>query len=122
MIIKGIFNRTFQNYSSAIMLHGIRDLCQDKTLQVQNQKDKGGLPRDKISSWLNESKVYGPWYKFLKSKMKPKSFDCNLTRALLKLGFGKSGTSGRYVNWIIPDALSALKSEEALMTVEKPSS
>ena len=54
--------------------------------------------------------------------MKPKSFDCNLTRALLKLGFGKSGTSGRYVNWIIPDALWAYKSEEALMTVEKPSS
>ena len=104
LMYKGIFNRTLQNYSSAIMLHGIRDLCQDPIIQESNFKEKG-LSKDKISIWLETSRLYGPWFKFLKNHMKSKSFDSNLTRALLKLNFGKHGTSGRYVHWIIPEIL-----------------
>jgi hypothetical protein len=39
----------------------------------------------------------------MQSNMKQKSVDSNLTRALLKVGFGKRGSSGRYVLWIMPE-------------------
>jgi len=82
-------------------LHGIRDLCKDETLQALSRNDRG-LPREKISNWLFDSPIYGPWYKFMKNNMKPKSFDQNLNRALVKLRFAKRGTCGRYVHWLLP--------------------
>ena len=97
---KGEWQRSTQLIGSSICYHAVRDAARDAG--IQEEAVDVGVSRTSIMSWIETSDRYSEWVKQMLSKMEARSYQAAITKSLLKAGFTRTGTSGRYIKWLLP--------------------
>ena len=96
------FERRHSIMSTNILQYAVTDVSKD--VHIQNvSKEEGGVPRSIIMDWISNNEKYSKYVSALLTKVEIKSYQQNLSRALIKGGFTRLGTTGRHVKWIAPD-------------------
>jgi len=93
--------RKHQMMSSAITLKAVLDAAKDP--QIRKQSEGGGISRMDIIDWVINSQKYKKWAEQLLNKLEFKSYQANMTKALMKADFARVGSTGRHVKWKLPD-------------------
>ena len=102
------WERRHQLIGSTIALKAVRDSGMDP--DIQSLALGGGVSRSEIMSWIETtSDKYSEWVQQMHTKMEARSYQAAVTKSLLKAGFTRTGTSGRYVKWLLPDDIPILK-------------
>ena len=96
-----IFERKHSMMSSCIMYHAVQDVKKSRQLQ-KISKDENGMSRAQIMDWIGDRSVYKEWSVKILTQLEMKSYKSNLSKALLKAGFTRKGTTGRHVKWMFP--------------------
>ena len=79
-------------------------LAAGRSSDIQTKaKEKGGASRMEIMEWILHDETFGKWRTLMLTKLETKSYQASITKALMKAGFERTGTSGRYIKWILPD-------------------
>lgn len=94
--------------SSHIMAYAVQDVVKNKELQ-QLCKTENGVSRSKIMKWIENNKLYATWVEKVLTTLEMKSYQSNLSKALIKAGFTRLGTTGRHVKWLFPPMKTARK-------------
>jgi hypothetical protein len=69
---------------------------------IQAEAKVAGVARSRIIQWIEESPRYSKWVEKILTKMEARSYQAAVTKSLIKAGYVRNGTSGRYVKWILP--------------------
>mmetsp|Transcript_23003 Transcript_23003/g.34273 ORF Transcript_23003/g.34273 Transcript_23003/m.34273 type:complete len:540 (-) Transcript_23003:52-1671(-) len=96
-----IFERKHSLISSGIMYHAVQDVMNCASLQ-KTSKEENGVSRTEIMDWIGNNEQYKPWVIKLLTKLEMKSYQANLSKAMIKAGFTRIGTTGRHVKWLLP--------------------
>ena len=120
---KAIENDTYERkhalISRAIMVHAMEDICKDPIL-LKSCSDNSGLSRAEIMDWIATHETYSKWVVQQMSKLEMKSYQANLSKVMIQVGYTRLGTTGRHVKWMLPekvmknykDSKAAKKSQE----------
>jgi len=100
-VANDVFERKHSIMSGYIMYHAVQDVARDPNLQKKSKTGRG-VSRSEIMDWIENHKVYKSWVKALLTKLETKSYQANLSKALIKAGFTRIGTTGRHVKWTLP--------------------
>jgi len=100
-IESGNFERKHSMISTSILQHAVVDATKDAKLREQS-KTEGGVSRATLMDWIASSDVYGKYVTALLTKLEMKSYQQNLSRALIRAEFTRIGTTGRHIKWILP--------------------
>ena len=95
------WDRKQQSVGSTIAMRAVRSAANDPGLQAIALAEEG-LSRNAIMSWIEESSLYGEWVEQMLSKIEKASYQTSITKCLLKVGFTRTGNSGRYIKWKLP--------------------
>jgi len=96
-----VFDRKHQMVSSGIMMHAVKTVAKDSEM-INQSKTEGGLSRADIMDFIEKYAIYSKWVKRIMTKMELKTYQANLSKALVKAGYKRVGTTGRHVKWLIP--------------------
>jgi pSer/pThr/pTyr-binding forkhead associated (FHA) protein len=101
---KGVYDRRL---GPAIMLRAICDAARSpelQTIQKNAPAQAPGVAKRDILQWLEESEKYSSWVEIMQSKLEPKSYQVNISRAMERAGYERSTTvsMGRHVRWYLP--------------------
>lgn len=96
------FERKHSMMSTIILQYAVQEVSKDTAIQNAS-KSEGGVPRSVIMDWISNNETYSKYVAALLTKVEIKSYQQNLSRALIKGGFTRLGTTGRHVKWILPD-------------------
>ena len=80
-------------------------LAAAKDPEIQSIAKNGGVSRGKIMEWISDSDQFGDWVQQMLTKLFAKSYQASITKAMIKANFERTGSTGRYIKWIIPSAL-----------------
>lgn len=116
-IDNNLWERRHQLIGAAIALHAVRDSALDPN--IQSVAMDGGVSRSDIMVWVEESPKYKTWVEQMLTKMESRSYQAAITKSLLKAGFTRTGSSGRYIKWYLPKDIPVLP-QSALKKKEKP--
>lgn len=106
------WDRKHQLIGSAISLHAVRDAARSKSIRELDQQGKG-VARSDIMAWIKENPKYTEWVSQMLGKMELKSLQSNVSKALVKAGYVRTGTTGRHVKWILPKMDPSEEDEES---------
>jgi hypothetical protein len=107
----GRWERKDQMVGSAIALHAVRDASRSpKIRKLANEQD--GVSRADIIEWIGLNDMYAEWTVHMNEKMEYKSYQASISKALLKAGFTRRGTTGRHVKWTLPPYTVEKQEEE----------
>lgn len=95
------WDRKHQLIGTFISLCAVKDSAKDPQMQLMAEQG-GGVSRSEIMTWIEESDKYAKWVKQMLSKMEARSYQAAITKCLLKAGFTRTGSSGRYIKWLLP--------------------
>ena len=98
----GQWERNHQIMAGVICVHGVKAAARDKAIRKIARKE-GGVRRSAIIDWLENSPEYSMWVTQMKSKVEHRSYQGNVSKALVKAGYTRVGTSGPFVKWLLPD-------------------
>eukprot|EP00557_Chaetoceros_sp_GSL56_P004472 CAMPEP_0176500280 /NCGR_PEP_ID=MMETSP0200_2-20121128/13436_1 /TAXON_ID=947934 /ORGANISM="Chaetoceros sp., Strain GSL56" /LENGTH=535 /DNA_ID=CAMNT_0017898875 /DNA_START=38 /DNA_END=1645 /DNA_ORIENTATION=+ len=98
------FERKHSMMSTCILHYAVQDVSKDASIQNAS-KSEGGVPRSVIMDWISNNETYSKYVSALLTKVEIKSYQQNLSRALIKGGFTRLGTTGRHVKWILPEGI-----------------
>lgn len=84
-----------------VIAHGVMDAARAKPIRKLAKK-AGGVSKGAIMSWLAESPKYSGYVEHTLRTMELESYRTNISRALLKAGFVRIGSTGRFVKWQLP--------------------
>ena len=114
------FGRRHQFIGSTIAVHVVRHAA--RAPEIQRLALNGGVSRNEILDWIDKS-VYREWVGQMLSKMEVRSYQALLTKSLLKAGFTRTSSTGRYVKWYLPNDITIVinrnESPEKEAKVEK---
>jgi len=96
-----VFDRKHQMVSSGIMMYAVKTVAADSEM-IHESQTKSGLSRSDIMDFIEKHTVYSKWVKRIMTKMELKTYQSNLSKALVKAGYERVGTTGRHVKWLIP--------------------
>merc|ERR1712238_363828 len=116
------FERRHQLISSSIMLAAVRDAALSTKMQRIFKKNEG-IARVEIIDWIASSQKYKQWVERILKKLEIKSYQANLSKSLIKVGYTRVGTTGRHVKWVLPsDILAELdkKDSSSSSSVRRP--
>ena len=94
------WERRHQLIGSTISMHAVRHAATDP--EIQAKALDGGVSRSAIMAWIEDSDMYSDWVRQMLTKMEARSYQAAITKSLLKAGFVRTGTSGRYIKWLLP--------------------
>lgn len=100
------FERKHSMMSTSILQYAVHDVAKDASIRNASQSE-GGVPRSIIMDWISNNDTYSKYVAALLTKVEIKSYQQNLSRALIKGGFTRLGTTGRHVKWILPENVAA---------------
>jgi len=100
-----IWDRRHQLIGSTLSYRAVLSATRSSELQSLAAEHKGELSRGEIMDWIAESDRYKAWVEHMLSKMEAKSYQASITKALLKAGFERTSSHGRYIKWIVPSDL-----------------
>lgn len=110
-IHSGQWERKHQMIGSAISLHAVRDAARSAEMRKISKKE-GGVARGEVMRWIESSPVYLGWVTQMLGKMELKSYQSNISKALVKAGYMRTGTTGRHVRWTLPEDISSEEDNE----------
>lgn len=99
-INKNQWERRHQLIGSTISLHSVRDAAMDP--EIQEEALDGGVSRSDVMTWVETSPKYKKWVEQMMTKMEARSYQAAITKSLLKAGYTRTGSSGRYIKWFLP--------------------
>eukprot|EP00980_Cylindrotheca_fusiformis_P022383 scaffold9264_cov123-Cylindrotheca_fusiformis.AAC.4 len=94
------WDRKHQMIGTVIVLRAVKDAARHPTI-IEYAKDNG-VARSRIIEWIEKSAKYKQWVQQMLGKVEPRSYQAAITKSLLKAGYTRNGTSGRYVKWHLP--------------------
>jgi hypothetical protein len=94
------WERRHQLIGSTISWHAVRDAARDP--EIQALALAGGVSRSGVMTWIEDSPKYSTWVKQMLTKMESRSYQAAVTKSLLKAGYSRTGSSGRYIKWLLP--------------------
>lgn len=94
------WERRHQLIGATIALHAVRESAMDP--KIQSKALDGGVSRSDVMVWIEESPKFSKWVQQMLTKMEPRSYQAAITKCLLKGGFTRTGSSGRYIKWYLP--------------------
>jgi hypothetical protein len=94
------WERKNQLIGATIALHAVRESALDPN--IQSMALDSGVSRSDVMVWIEESPKYANWVQQMLTKMEPRSYQAAITKCLLKAGFTRTGSSGRYIKWYLP--------------------
>lgn len=105
------WDRKNQMLGTAVAMHAVRDAA--RSSEVQNiAKEHGGVARGEVLDWIEKSPVYSNWVSQMLSKLEEKSYHSNISKAIIRAGYQRTGTTGRHVRWALPKDIAPCRSEE----------
>jgi len=104
--------------SGTIMNYAVRDASHDTHLQKRSRAE-GGLARSEIIDWIAASDTYKMWVDRVMEKLEVKSYQSNISKALMKEGYTRIGTTGRHVKWTLPEYDDMLEEDDDDDDVER---
>ena len=96
------FERKHSMISTSILQYAVNDAANDTSLRAQSDKE-GGVSRTVLMEWIAAHDSYSKYVTALLTKLEVKSYQQNLSRALIKGGFVRLGTTGRHIKWLLPE-------------------
>jgi hypothetical protein len=100
-----VWDRRHQLIGSTISYRAVLVAAQDPALYQVAMAAQGQLSRTEIMDWIAESPMFRTWVEQMQSKMEAKSYQASITKALMKAGFKRTASTGRYIKWHLPDSL-----------------
>lgn len=100
-----VWDRRHQLIGSTISYRAIIAAVKDPELYQLALQSDGQLSRGDVMNWIAASPTFGTWVEHMLSKMEAKSYQANVTKALIKAGFKRTASSGRYIKWHVPESL-----------------
>jgi hypothetical protein len=100
-----VWDRRHQLIGSTISYRAVLVAAQDPALYQVAMAAQGQLSRTEIMDWIAESPMFRNWVEQMQSKMEAKSYQASITKALMKAGFKRTASTGRYIKWHLPDSL-----------------
>lgn len=94
------WERRHQLIGATIALHAVRESALDPS--IQSIALGGGVSRSDVMVWIEESPKFSNWVQQMLSKMEQRSYQAAITKCLLKAGYTRTGSSGRYIKWYLP--------------------
>jgi hypothetical protein len=95
------FERKHSMISTSILHHAVEDVAGNEKIR-KTSAEEDGVSRTVIMDWIADSDVYGKYVKALLTKLEMKSYQQNLSKALVKGDYTRLGTTGRHVKWLLP--------------------
>lgn len=95
------YERKHALISRAIMVHAVEDICKDEIL-LKSCLENNGLSRAEIMDWIATHEKYSIWVVQQMTKLEMKSYQANLSKVMIQVGYSRIGTTGRHVKWMLP--------------------
>ena len=105
-----VFERRHSLISGHILFHAVQDVARSQEMQDISRRENG-ISRSEIMQWIDKNEMYAKWVIKMLTKLETKSYQANLSKALIKAGFTRIGTTGRHVKWLLPPVRSTGSSE-----------
>lgn len=102
---ENMWDRRLQFVGSTVSYRAVLVAAQDPTLRQLAADSDGQLSRSEIMDWIAATPPFATWVDHMLTKLESKSYQASITKALIKAGFKRTATSGRYIKWLLPDAL-----------------
>lgn len=99
-----IWDRRHQLIGSTLSYRAVLAAAQDT--EWYQAYDSGHVSRSAIMEWIAASPLFGSWVEHMLSKLEPKSYQASITKAMIKAGYTRTSSSGRYIKWIVPPPIS----------------
>lgn len=96
-----VWERRHQLMGSTVSYRAVLAAAEDPEIQRQAEVG-GGASRSDIMKWIAESERFGKWVDQMLGKLEDKSYQASITKALIKAGFSRTASSGRYIKWVLP--------------------
>jgi hypothetical protein len=106
-----VWERRHQLIGSTLSGRAIAAAAEDPDL-IKLSENVGGLSRGEIIDWVAQSKDFAEWSKQMHGKLEVKSFQSSITKAMLKVGFTRTASTGRYIKWMMPSSASSGVTDE----------
>lgn len=116
-IESGNFDRKASMISTQILTYAVEDCSHDPELRKACEAEKG-ISRNLLMDWIQASDIYGPYVTNLLTKVEIKSYQQNLSKAMIKRGYERIGNAGRHIKWILPKR-TKIEEELSLLNPEK---
>jgi hypothetical protein len=97
----GTWERRQQLIGATISSRAVLEAAKDPAILKLAEED-GAVSRGDIMNFIAESPRFEGWVKQMLSKLEDKSYQTSITKALLRAGYIRTGSSGRYIKWLLP--------------------
>jgi hypothetical protein len=98
------WDRRQQLVGSTLSYRAVLAAARSKIIQA-SAKANGGASRSEIMNWIEKSDKFGRWRALMLTKLEIKSYQASITKALIRAEFERTGTSGRYIKWLLPKSI-----------------
>jgi hypothetical protein len=98
------WDRRQQLVGSTLSYRAVLSAARSKIIQA-SAKANGGASRSEIMNWIEKSEKFGKWRALMLTKLEIKSYQASITKALIRAEFERTGTSGRYIKWLLPKSI-----------------
>lgn len=112
-----IFERRHSLISGHILYHAVQDVSNNSNMQDISRRENG-VSRSEIMQWIDKNDLYAKWVTKMLTKLETKSYQANLSKALIKAGFTRIGTTGRHVKWLLPPVRTVGSGDKSKTTDE----
>jgi len=102
-IENNVWDRRSQFVGSTLAYRAVLEAAKDP--EIQRIAKDGGVARGKILEWIADSDQFRDWVQQMLTKLEFKSYQASITKAMIKANFERTGSTGRYIKWILPSAL-----------------
>jgi hypothetical protein len=99
----GVWDRRHQVIGSTVAYRAVIAAVLDPSLY--HTASGPGVSRGQIMDWIAASQQFGVWVEQMSTKLEAKSYQASITKALVKAEFERTGATGRYIKWLLPQNL-----------------
>jgi hypothetical protein len=94
-----IWDRRHQLIGSTLSYRAVVEATHDTEWY---EREGGTVSRSAVMDWVAASEKFGGWVEQMLSKLEQKSYQASITKGMIKAGYIRTTSSGRYIKWIVP--------------------
>lgn len=94
-----IWDRRHQLIGSTLSYRAVVEASHDTEWY---EREGGTVSRSAVMDWVASSEKFGNWVEHMLSKLEQKSYQASITKGMIKAGYIRTTSSGRYIKWIVP--------------------
>ena len=92
------WDRKDQSVGATLSFRAVTEAAKDPKLQEATD----GVSRGQVLDWIEKSPQFKTWNEQMRSKLEFKSFQSSITKAMVKAGYERTSSTGRYIKWVLP--------------------